>query len=186
MLSTGVIQHIKHQVRFSELRLINIFESIKMAVNQKKDLFRYVPTLERLRADLGLMYQQIETGDNTSSNTSQMGEVALLSGLIQTLISQDFDPEEEQMLAARVSTILDAVRTKNLVLDAERKYAERIEKLRILKMRHQGFTLEEFTQSVAMIFKISSKYIPEDRLMDFSSEIDSILKEKASASQPNK
>lgn len=149
-----------------------------MPVNHKKDLFRYVPTLERLRADLGAMYQQIEAGNATSSNTSQMGEVALLSGLIQTLISQEFDPEEELMLANRVSSILDAVRTKNLVLDAERKYAERIEKLRILKMRHQGFTLEEFTEAVTMIFKISSRFIPENMIGEFSEAVDDIMKEK--------
>jgi hypothetical protein len=150
----------------------------KMSVNHKKDLFRYTPTLERLRADLGAMYQQLEAGTNTVNNTSQMGEVALLSGLIQTLISQEFDPEEELMLANRVSAILDAVRTKNLILDSERKYAERIEKLRILKMRHQGFTLEEFTNAVTMIFKLSSKYIPENQIGNFSEDIDMMMKEK--------
>lgn len=149
-----------------------------MSVNHKKDLFRYVPTLERLRADLGAMYQQLEAGTNTVNNTSQMGEVALLSGLVQTLISQEFDPEEELMLANRVSAILDAVRTKNLILDSERKYAERIEKLRILKMSHQGFTLEEFTNAVTMIFKLSSQFIPEDKVGKFSEAIDTMMKER--------
>jgi hypothetical protein len=158
--------------------MVEIYLFTIMAVNNKKDLFRYVPTLERLRADLGAMYQQIEAGTSDSSNTSQMGEVALLSGLIQTLISQDFDPEEELMLISRVSSILDTVRTKNLILEAERKYAERIEKLRILKMRHQGFTLEEFTQAVTTIFKLSSQFIPEDRVMEFSQAVDDIMKEK--------
>jgi hypothetical protein len=150
-----------------------------MSINHKKDLFRYVPTLERLRADLGAMYQQLEAGTNTANNTSQMGEVILLSGLIQTLISQEFNPEEELMLANRISAILDTVRTKNLILESERKYAERVEKLRILKMRHQGFTLEEFTQAITMIFKLSSKYIPENQIANFSEDIDTMMMERA-------
>lgn len=53
-----------------------------------------------------------------------------------------------------------------------------MQKMRLEQIKHQGFTLEEFTEAVAMIFKIAAKYIPEEKLPDFSDAIDTALRER--------
>jgi hypothetical protein len=113
--------------------------------------------------------------DEIFDNESQTGELDLLNKLLKKKLSQSLTTKE--------ITLTELLKLKTSLLEQERKHAERMQKMRIERLKNQGFTLEEFTQSVMMIFRITSKYIPEEKISAFSEEIDMVMKEAVNRSK---
>jgi len=107
--------------------------------------------------------------DENFDNLSRTGELNLLNKLIEKKISHS--------LTAKEITLMEAIKLKTTLLEQERKHDERLHKMRIEKLKNQGFTVEEFTNAVTMIFRITSKFIPEEKIAEFSQEIDITVKE---------
>ncbi|MCV3214503.1 hypothetical protein OGM63_13440 [Plectonema radiosum NIES-515] len=118
-------------------------------------------------SDDGVIFDDLV--DENFDNLSRTGELDLLNKLLKKKLSQSLSQKE--------ITLTELLKLKTTLLEQERKHAERMQKMRIEQLKNQGFTVEEFTNAVTMIFRITSKFIPEEKIADFGREIDMAVKE---------